>query len=285
MPRRPRSHVVADAAVEQFGQVVTALGWAWERIGKDYGEDILIQPSHESFIEPFRIWVQVKGTENIQKHYRMRSKAYSFSISHEHAIKWTSAAEPTVCVLWDVSRQIGYYSLPWRQFNQWELIVMRKSATVSATFDVACEVTAQSLARLGWMARLRFYEQKLGYRAHMLKAPGPEAFRKHHRSMFLLDSFLCLKALGVISDGGIRRRFWPTQAHITDFARKYPLTADDDPDVTHRSMLITLLILAHIQELTGDGCPPVLVDALPSVIEQIQGAFRAGQRKRVRSRR
>ena len=101
MPKRPHSHRVADQAVNRVESIFVNCGCACDRIQHDYGEDLLVQTALNDEVDPLRIFVQVKGTTDIQR-FRNKGLAYSLGVPKPLAQRWARSAELVVIVLWDV---------------------------------------------------------------------------------------------------------------------------------------------------------------------------------------
>jgi hypothetical protein len=61
MPKIPRTHNLAAIAVSQVRLLFEKAGFACDETKADYGEDLVIIPSLAGQVDPFRIYVQVKG--------------------------------------------------------------------------------------------------------------------------------------------------------------------------------------------------------------------------------
>ena len=72
MPQRPKEHVLGDQALNEVAAVISRAGHAVERVANDYGEDLLVQTSHAGRMDASRLWLQVKGTESLDRYRRKR---------------------------------------------------------------------------------------------------------------------------------------------------------------------------------------------------------------------
>jgi hypothetical protein len=111
MPYRPPQHQIAAKAVASVSGVWTSIGAAVEEVRQDYGEDLLVQPSLNGRMDAARIWVQVKGTQDAHGMYKTGGKS-SIRVRADVALRWARTADILVLVLWDVGRNIGWYSIP-----------------------------------------------------------------------------------------------------------------------------------------------------------------------------
>jgi len=139
MPIRPRSHVVDDKAVAAASHVVASAGYAAEVVHKDYGEDLLVQTTLNSEVDPFKIWLQIKGTERISR-FRSRNGQISMSVRKAHIERWLRSSEMVIVLLWDISANRGLWCKPSAQHTEWSLSAI-KTLTVQLHFD--CESAAE----------------------------------------------------------------------------------------------------------------------------------------------
>lgn len=116
-PKRPKSHQIGDQAKDQVTTLFSSQGWVINPIINDYGEDLLVQLTEGSNLIPVRFYVQIKGTDNIQKLEKKGSykiaKIKSTSISH-----WLNSIERTFIILWDVKRKSGVWGFASGVFSQ-----------------------------------------------------------------------------------------------------------------------------------------------------------------------
>ena len=102
MPIRSASHRIADRAVSAVTALCNRIGWACEVVVNDYGEDLLVQPTLADRVDNCRLWIQVKGTEDVARFET--ASGLSLPVSFDHAVRWTRSADLVVVALWDVSR-------------------------------------------------------------------------------------------------------------------------------------------------------------------------------------
>lgn len=123
MPERPEQHEIGDQAVGAVTQILKRSGFAVDEISKDYGEDLLVQTSHERRMDASRLWVQVKGTSDVRRHRRSKKskkEQFSLSVPFGTAMRWIRTIDMVIVVLWDVEREAGWYAVPRRQVDEWQ---------------------------------------------------------------------------------------------------------------------------------------------------------------------
>jgi hypothetical protein len=159
MPKRPHSHRVADQAVNRVESIFVNCGWACDRIQHDYGEDLFVQTALNDEVDPHRIFVQVKGTTDIQR-FRNKRLAYSLGVPKRLALRWARSAELVVIVLWDVGRDRGVWasSLEFPPEQDWQLV---RGRSVRIKFRNNSPFNETQVRKLGWLARVWHLEKIL----------------------------------------------------------------------------------------------------------------------------
>jgi hypothetical protein len=157
MTIRSESHKIADIAVNAVERVFSALGWASERIEKDYGEDLLVQPTLRNKVEYFRIWVQVKGTRDL-KRFQRGDKSISISVASGTALRWARSADPVCIIVWDVTRGEGVWAWAADSVDEWDTII-GGAITVQIHLDPQAIFTSESALKMGRVAYIRHYNR------------------------------------------------------------------------------------------------------------------------------
>lgn len=208
---------------------------------QDYGEDLLVQPSHAGQMDATRLWVQVKGTEAIDNHAR-QDGGFSYSVSVDHAIRWARSADPVIVVLWDVEAERGYYTWPMFQVDAWEL---PGTKTTTLRFRQEDVLTADAVVQIAWNARTEHYNTLIaGVRevARVAEGAGEDPRPAQGRARMIGVDFLCL--LGLVERiGGAEVRY-----QVRDEAKK--------------------VYAEEFVELHGDG-PYSIQDALEAAITTV----------------
>lgn len=155
MPQRTHSHVIAERATTLVAKVFAEAGHAVETVANDYGEDLLVQTSHAGKMDASRLWIQVKGTGNMDR-FRLRNGDLSLSVSFDHALRWARSLDLVVVVLCDVTSGHARYAMPIDQVDQWAADINgRRSVTLR--FPDEDVLTPRSAGRLAWQSRLTHY--------------------------------------------------------------------------------------------------------------------------------
>ena len=108
-PQRPISHKVGDLAEAQVKALLAEAGWAVDPVISDYGDDLVAQACDEAGnLLPFRVYIQVKGTQRHVPPRRGGLVRYS-GIKRSTIRRWLRSDELHVLVLWNVTRGQGIY--------------------------------------------------------------------------------------------------------------------------------------------------------------------------------
>lgn len=267
-----KSHVVADKAVGQIGQVLTNLGWAWERVEQDYGEDILIQPVYKEQVEPFRMWLQIKGTESINNHVSKDGTTFKFAFSIDHLAKWSCGTDLTLLVLWDTVKCIGYFVNATSILSEWELTLTKnKSKTVEV--PIGNELTIEMWHRLVWRARVHHYDLRIGRQVAELGFRRDQDDTSEVQKGISLLAFKCLEQFGIINDQARFSDEFLNRVTCTEIrlSRDHPLTEQQVADgLKYESLAALVTIMAIMESRTGAGVPMNLLAALRNVVIRLK---------------
>jgi hypothetical protein len=156
MPKRSETHVTADIAVARVMSIFTGLGWACQTVEHDYGEDVFVQPAINESVDPFRLWVQVKGTGDA-KALRNKDGLLVWRVSHDHILRWVRSLERIIVVLWDIKTNQGYWTEPREEFTEWGCY-QTKRKQASLLFNEAKVFDRVVANKLIWDARIEHYD-------------------------------------------------------------------------------------------------------------------------------
>ena len=123
MPERTREHEIGERALDAVRKTLSSKGFAIDDLRKDYGEDLLVQTSHEGQMDASRLWFQVKGTDDVARYRtskRSKKERFSYPVRLDTAMRWIRTIDLVVVVLWDVERDAGWYAVPRRQVDDWQ---------------------------------------------------------------------------------------------------------------------------------------------------------------------
>lgn len=208
MPERPREHDIADRAVTAVRKAFEDNRFAVEEISKDYGEDLLVQTNHEGRMDASRLWVQVKGTEDVSR-YRTSKKSkkerFSLSVPLDTAMRWIRTIDLVIVVLWDVERDAGWFAVPRRQVDEYSGVMSgQKSVTLSLGKSSMGgpsnkgEFNTKVANRLGWESRFEHFRMLTVSLLDIIreKQGGSPSAQEEQRKLALIMSEL-LRLLGL----------------------------------------------------------------------------------------
>jgi hypothetical protein len=268
MPKRTSNHIVADIAVAKVQDVLTSCGWTCEVVQKDYGEDLMVQTHYHGRVDPNKIWIQVKGTRDLQK--RSKSSSISITIPIDHVLKWLRSSETVIVVLWDIKRNAGLWTMPKNSLKEWD-IIQSEHSSAKLVFDSSAAFDKDAAIKLAWMARLDHYntliakalnDDLLFYRDSSKKKEEIKAYK----SRVPLLAFDFLRLIGVITNEGIdigfRRILQNAQKRL---GREFPKKSDQDL----RNMAGFLAVLISIQRVSSCGVPESVHEACWNVVSTL----------------
>lgn len=257
MPQRPDHHVVADMALESVIHICVQCGWACEPVHKDYGDDVLVQTSYNGMLDYSRIWIQVKGTRNINRFYSKKN-GYSMKVSLDHALKWVRSADLVVVVLWDVEKNFGLWSIPKDSVDEWDwyLLKTEKSRLIfkeNSLFDV------ENALKIGWIARVNHYQSLLNNALdrdlHYQEFPHHKPDDYKDRAPLITFDFLRL--VQILDDEFIDMAFYEYYRNTMDEIRKKHPDEPEDMVEGEAAMLSILRWINYVSK--GCGVPTTLL--------------------------
>lgn len=99
-----------DLSEAQFKERLAALGWPANRLGRDLGEDLLVQIYDQGASSGLSFYVQLKSVRDAE---RRRPKGAPEELRYRLEVKdllhWEVQAIPVVLVIWDVEQRQGYW--------------------------------------------------------------------------------------------------------------------------------------------------------------------------------
>jgi len=268
MVERPSSHVTGDYGVAAVSQMFIERGWTCDRVYSDYGEDLVIQTTLAGRLDPFRTLAQIKTRTKVPPRKRL------LRIPRELALRWIRNAEPVLLVLWDFARNRGWYALPHEDLSEHDLLLSaKKTATISLPDENT--VMPKRLDELAWALRLTYFGKRMlaaeqHDTQHLLLGSGESRPKRRELGTVVFEF---LRTIGIFSSRGIsqtvRGAFRNAKRNIAD---TYRSQGDDDTSIAEIELNAACLVLiAHIQRLTGVGVPPtILVFATPYLLHLLK---------------
>jgi len=130
-----------------------AVGWPVNRMGRDLGEDLLIQIYDHGTSTGLSFYVQLKSVRDVEQRRRKRGpEELRFRLEVKDLLHWDVQTVPVVLVIWDVEKRSGYWqTIPKiiraldEQSEGW-----RKKRTVTVSVPVEQGTDDDGLRRLRW---------------------------------------------------------------------------------------------------------------------------------------
>lgn len=161
MPERPGEHEIDERAVSAVRKAFEDNRFTVSEVSSDYGEGLLVQTNHEGRMDASRLWVQVKGTDDVRRHRHSKKskRGFSLSVPLDTAMRWIRTIDLVIVVLWDVEREAGWYAVPRRQVDDWSGL-MSGQESVALDFGKSAggpsskgKFDTKVACRLGWESR------------------------------------------------------------------------------------------------------------------------------------
>lgn len=230
--------------------IFTNLGWACQTIEHDYGEDLFVQPMFDESVDPFRIWVQVKGTNDAET-LRNSAGQLAWRVSHGHILRWIRSLETNVVVLWDIKTNRGYWTLPRTEFNEWECY-QSKQNQATLLFQDENLFDLGSANKLIWDSRIEHYDSLIALarttESRVMKDRRDDSSaHPHYRSPVASLAFDLLRLIGFIGRNGVSRQL---RKSIECLARRW---VRENPKCSLRDARGSSLLLV-ICELLNKKC-------------------------------
>jgi hypothetical protein len=152
---RPLSHQIADTACAQISSLFSSHGCVVNPVLRDYGEDLVVQISQEDYLTPCTIYVQVKGTRNLDRWERGTYFSYG-KLKQSTVSRWLQSNNIVMLVLWCINTQEGVYGFVPDLFEKPGLKSKPPRSFVSARIPKTSILNKASMNKLGVRALLRW---------------------------------------------------------------------------------------------------------------------------------
>jgi hypothetical protein len=255
MTNRPIQHRIASLAVAAVRREWNLQGHAVDEIKEDYGEDLLVQICFEGRLDPARVWVQVKGTEKDCSTGRLPQ----VSVKAKQVLRWARTADLVIVVLWDVTGDRGWFTLPQDQFDHVELSD-RAKGSVRLTFSRDIPFDQAAVESIAWAARIEHTNRSMVYaracleEAVEMKIEKSKHFYKGVLASLDFDFGVAIKV--VAPSGGFTEEF--PRVVFEHLKNESP---EDLESATKKSMILGVFEMIH-NNCAGNGAPLALVKEL-----------------------
>ncbi len=157
MPRRPRTHQLADQAINRLHAQFEHQGWTVEDLSKDYGEDLFVRIFENEVASPYAFFVQAKATDKRANYLRPKADALLFPIETGHLRHWVRFSEPVFLTLYDSSSDQTFWVCVQSATKRIGVLEKTyKKKTVSIAIPCRNLLDSDGLLRMRGITKLRF---------------------------------------------------------------------------------------------------------------------------------
>ncbi|ODZ32689.1 hypothetical protein BBN02_20485 [Vibrio parahaemolyticus] len=248
---RNESSIIGDIAENDIKALCARLGWAVEKVQNDYGEDLLIQTKEYERMDPFKIWIQVKGTTDFETK-RTKNGNISQSVAKGNMWKWLRSRELCVLIVWDINETKGVYSIIKDDVDPFD-IYKTDCDSMTVSIDGNAHVSLDALNKICWQARLEYYESVIAMSRVECEVSGgqQESSSPLSRKFLLVSEYL--HSVGVIAHFGSEKHILLTdtcQAYFSNGLINWQREHPDDSEYDSRGSVVALMIINRVREVT-----------------------------------
>lgn len=250
--RRNDQAIIGDIAENDIKALCARLGWAVEKVQNDYGDDLLVQTRENERVDPFKVWIQVKGTTDLSRKKNMDG-SYSQSLSKGNVWKWIRSRDICIVVLWDINRQEGVCSVVKDDVDFFD-IYKTDSESMTLRIDGQQSLTLASMVRVCWQARLEYYESTISLaRVECeINGSGDDSHNPLSRKFLLVVEYL--HSVGVLAHFGEEKNILLTetcQKYFSEGLIKWRAQYPNDSEYNSRGAVVSMMIVLRVEEVTG----------------------------------
>ncbi|MFF1565844.1 DUF4365 domain-containing protein [Streptomyces sp. NPDC058293] len=259
MTKRPAQHQIASLAVAAVRREWNLQGHAVDEIKEDYGEDLMVQICLNGNLDPARIWVQVKGTsrdctKGALPRIRVKSK---------QVLRWARSADLVIAVLWSVTNDRGWFTLPQDQFDHVDLS-SKSEVNLPLQFTRDCQFDQESVESLAWSARIQHANKAAIYaRSGIDEGVEMELDKsvQFHKGVLAALIFDFGEVVGVIDrNGGFAKGF--PQLVVDHLCELSP----DDLEYATQTALVLGIFSSIEKNCAGNGSPLPIIKEMCGVL-------------------
>lgn len=142
--RRVRKHIIADLSLHYVAYPVVKCGFTIEPTSHDYGYDCsIVTYRNNGEVENGSIFVQLKATDQIERHRTKRG--LRFSVSRKDINLWGGEPFPVYLVLFDAKNEKAYWIYFQKYLKENSIAASRiSSSSLSVNIDRTSELVPNS---------------------------------------------------------------------------------------------------------------------------------------------
>ena len=259
--KRPdKTHVIDDKARTAIENICSNKGWSTEVIVQDYGEDLLVQTAYQEKIDHFKVWLQVKGTKNIET-YRKPDGKIKFQLSYAHIFKWVRSLENCYVILWDTTNNYGLYFSPKTDLDELD-VYTKTTASITINFNEENIINQESLQKIEWESRINhFYSIIAQAKYEMVNTISEE--KKHYQKLFHIKILHFLSFINILN---IEEYVTFNESYLISYRKWLAIHTTNEPNEEYAILMemagITALI-SYLNDICNDckiGLPSSLID-------------------------
>lgn len=261
MAKNTRNQKTGRRGESSARRIFEDLGYVCNDIPEDFGEDFFVLGEEDEVIEPFKIFVQVKASDEFDKY----PSAWTEYCDPFTVRNWILSNELTIVIRHNLLSGETRYSIPEDECEYWTLDYKKDvPIRLQSIFD---ENVAENLI---WLARIRHYDR-------LIKLTVPSNFEAHlfddipRYRLFVLEFLLRLKVLGANTVGVSSEKLeWYKKL----FHALEPDFHEDAPDMTRHEQIryasCYQVVLLALNERAGEkvGLPPTMLDHCACLLVQ-----------------
>lgn len=262
--KRPqKTHGIDDMARTAIENICSKKGWSTEVVVQDYGEDLLVQTAYQEKIDHFKVWLQVKGTKDIET-YRKADGKIKFQLSYAHIFKWIRSLDNCYVVLWDTTNDFGLYFSPKTDLDELD-VYTKTTASITITFNEENIISQESLHKLEWESRINhFYSIIAQAKYEMLNTLSSE--KEHYQKLFHIKILHFLSFINILD---IDEYVTFNESYLVSYRKWLAIHTANEPDEEYKILMETAGLTALIYYL-NDICDDCKIGLPSSLIDDIR---------------
>lgn len=231
LKRPEKTHNIDHQAVTAIQKLCSTKNWATEVVVQDYGEDLLVQTTYQEKIDHFKIWLQVKGTKDIET-YRKKDGKIKFQLSYAHIFKWIRSLDNCYVVLWDTTKDYGLYFSPKTDLDELN-IYTKTTANITITFNEENIINQGLLHKLEWKSRINhFYSIIAQAKYEMINPLSKE--KKYYQKLFYIKILHFLNFINILD---IDKYITFNESYLVSYRKWLAIHTTNAPDVKRMAIL------------------------------------------------
>ncbi|MPX98136.1 DUF4365 domain-containing protein [Salinivibrio sp. VYel6] len=263
MVQRTDKHKLGDLGELKVRMMFSDAGFATSEMSKDYGEDFFVFGEDSGIIEPFRIYVQVKASENDDQ-YKSDWTIYEDCLTVRN---WVIGSDLTVLVRYNKKSGEYKFCVPEDEVEYWSLpFIEGGNVAINCNDDFDTE----AVKKLMWMARVRHYDRLI--KLTQPNEMGEEAWNDVPKYRLFCFELLVRLRLMDHAHSHLDNEIYLKAVHMADeMISDYEDSEDMSAIEKSRYSASLLLILNQLKKVSGFslGMSKFLLDSCACLLVQL----------------